>query len=90
VFPLYSVPATSPGPATIQSVAVATRRAIDYQRTDDQNRVLTPWNCLDARLRGVVEAREALARREVGARPALRQALVDLASLAEQCADDLS
>jgi hypothetical protein len=70
-------------------VAVATRRAIDYQRLHDQNRVLTPWACLDARVRGVVEAREAVAAQEVGARPALRQALVDLASRCEQCADDL-
>jgi hypothetical protein len=71
-------------------VAVATRQAIEYQRLHDQNRLLTPWNCLDARVRGVVEAREALVARQVGARPALRAALVDLASLCEQCADDLA
>jgi hypothetical protein len=69
-------------------VAVA-RAEIDYQRLHDQNRLLTPWRCFDARVRGVVEAREAVAARQVGARPALRQALVDLASLCEQVADDL-
>jgi hypothetical protein len=70
-------------------VAVATRQAIDYQRLRDANRVLTSWGCLDARVRGVHEAREALAAHHVGAGPALRQALVDLASLCEQCADEL-
>ena len=70
-------------------MAIATRRAIDYQRLHYHNRVLSARGCFDARVRGVVDAREALARREVGARPALRAALVDLASLCEQCADEL-
>jgi len=69
-------------------MAVA-RAEIADQRLFDQNRVLTPWGCLDARVRGVHAAREAVARREVGAKPALRRALVDLASPAEQCADQL-
>jgi hypothetical protein len=70
-------------------VAVA-RAEIAYQRLHDGNRLLSPWSCFDARVRGVVEAREALKAEEEGARPALRKALVDLASLAEQCADDLA
>ena len=37
----------------------------------------------------VVEAQQALAGRELGARPALRQALVDLAAAAEAIAEDL-
>jgi hypothetical protein len=69
-------------------VAVA-RAEIDYQRLHDANRVLTSWGCFDARVRGVHEARSAVAASEAGARPALRQALIDLASLAEQVADEL-
>ena len=65
------------------------QRDIAYQRLHDQNRLLTPWQCFDARVRGVHEARDAVAAREVDARPALRQALVDLASLCEQCADEI-
>jgi hypothetical protein len=71
-------------------VGVLTQRAIEYQRLHDQERLLTPWGCLDARVRAVHEARAAVAARQFGARPALRQALIDLASLAEQCADDLA
>jgi hypothetical protein len=40
-------------------------------------------------MRAVLDAQRALSRREVGALPALRQSLVDLAAIAEELADEL-
>jgi hypothetical protein len=45
---------------------------------------------LMARMAAVVDAQRAVAAREVGARPALRGALVNLAAISELLAEDLS
>ena len=72
------------------------RRAIDRQVDLDANRrgrgieKREDWQVvLRARMAAVIGAQRALGTREVGARPALKQSLVDLAAIAELLAADL-
>ena len=64
------------------------RRDIDQQQSYDREQPpLEP--VLWARMRAVVDARSAVADQEIGAAPALRQSLVDLAAVAELMAGEL-
>jgi hypothetical protein len=73
------------------------RRAIDRQVVLDTHRCgrghrqREDWQCvLLARMGAVVGAQRALGTHEVGARPALRQSLIDLAAVCEVLAADLA
>jgi hypothetical protein len=63
------------------------RAEIEDQQALDRDRRYR--GTLDARIRGVLGARQAFARRELGAGFAYRQSLVDLASVCELLAGDL-
>ena len=67
---------------------MSVRAEIDQQQTFDR-----PWGAyqgvIGARISAVLEAQRALAERELGAGPALRQSLVDLAAICELLADEL-
>jgi hypothetical protein len=69
-------------------VATAVRRDVELQRVHDRN-YDSHQNVLLARMRAVLAAQGALAAREHDAPYALRQALVDLAAIAELVADEL-
>ena len=68
--------------------ATAARRDVQLQQLHDRN-YDSHQDVLLARMRAVVGAQEALAAREHDAAYALRQALVDLAAIAELVADAL-
>jgi hypothetical protein len=63
------------------------RAEIETQQSLGHNR--RSYQTLDARIRAVVSARRAFARRETGARWELRQSLIDLASVCELLAGEL-
>jgi len=67
---------------------VAVRADITRQQSYDGKRPC-PQGVLLARIRAVVDAQVAVDHREVGAAPALRQSLVDLAAAAELMAGEL-
>jgi hypothetical protein len=71
-------------------VAVATSIRAEIER---QQKLDSRWRSyqatLDARMRAVVGAQRPFAQRELGAGWALRQSLVDLASVCELLADEL-
>lgn len=70
-------------------MAVASTRAdVDRQRRLDAQRG-SNLDLLGTRIRALAEAQRALAERQEGAGPALRQSLVDLAAVSEALADDL-
>jgi hypothetical protein len=72
-------------------VAVAasrTRRDVELRIVRDRD-FDAPQNALIARMAAVLAAQEAIRQRQVGAIPALRQALVDLAAAAELVAGEL-
>lgn len=79
---------TSPAPAIIRAVSVATRKDVRRQKRLD-SRHGHHQAALDARIAAVAGARQALARREPAAEYALRQSLIDLAAAAELVAEDL-
>jgi hypothetical protein len=64
------------------------QRDVERQKVIDRN-----WSdhqgALMARMAAVVSAQQAVAVGEIGARPALRQSLIDLAAISELLADDL-
>ncbi len=62
------------------------RRDIARQRRLDRNRPQT-LALLGVRFRAVAEAQRAVASREAGALPALRQSLIDLSAIAEALAE---
>ena len=64
-------------------------REIERQRRRDRH-YRPNLDLLGARLHAVVDAQRAIAAREVGAGPALRQSLIDVAAVAAALADDLS
>jgi hypothetical protein len=66
-----------------------TRRDIDLQRSYDERRPLG-WPCLYARLEAIEEARAAIREGDSWARYALRQALIDLASVSEELASRMN
>jgi hypothetical protein len=77
--------------ATVRCVSNVLRRVrsdIALQRTIDE-RHDSPQASLAARMRAVVVAQQRMTRREPGANYELRQALVDLASVAELIAEGL-
>jgi hypothetical protein len=69
-------------------VAIATRQDIDRQRQQDRHH---PQNLslLATRFRAIIEAQRAVAERQEGALPALRQSLVDVAAAAEAVAEGI-
>jgi hypothetical protein len=69
-------------------VATATRSNVEKVKTRDRD-FDGHQGTLMARMGAVVGAQRALAAREAGAAPALRQSLVDLAAIAELLADEL-
>ena len=64
------------------------RAEIETQQVLDRDR-RSYQSTLDARIRAVVDARRAFARRELGAGWAFRQSLVDLAAVCELLAGEL-
>jgi hypothetical protein len=68
--------------------ALTVRAEITAQRALDQHRG-SFQTILEARIAAVIAAREALTARQVGAGWALRQSLVDLASICEALASEL-
>lgn len=69
-------------------VSTATRPDVELVKVRDRD-FDTGQDELMARMRAVVGAQRAVAGREVGALPALRQSLIDLAAVAELVADEL-
>lgn len=73
---------------TAMALATSTRADIDRRRRIDADRGCN-LGLLAPRIRSIADAQRALAAREEGAGPALRQSLVDLAACAEAVAADL-
>lgn len=81
-------PERHPGPPQWLPQVTPARRDIDHQRECDETRPTTEA-VLWARMRAVVGAREAVDAEAIGAAPAWRQSLVDLAAVAETIAATL-
>jgi hypothetical protein len=73
---------------TVATPPARVRRDVELQQVHDRNHD-SRQDTLLARMRAVLAAQRALALREQHAAYVLRQALVDLAAIAELVADDL-
>lgn len=79
-----------PTPGVYASTMAASRAQVDVDRQRRLDRHYPQHlSLLATRIRAVVEAEQAIAAREEGGRPALRQSLVDIAAVAAALVDDL-
>lgn len=67
---------------------VRAREDVDHQKTLDHRRRVD-WPCYHQRSLAVLDAQAAVEQEETGATYALRQALIDLASCAEEIASTM-
>ncbi len=69
--------------------APAAHRDVARQKEIDRPRRRGLQGVLRARIRAVIDAQEAITRREIGAPYAYRQSLIDLAAVAQLAAEQL-